>query len=62
MDGFEFIIEILNIKDKSLRHAVTSLISVIVSTLRGIEYMTNGGNDVGVVDKIIKVRILLFRF
>jgi hypothetical protein len=61
MDGFEFIMEILNIKNKSLRHAVTSLISVIVSTLRGIEYMTNGGNDVGVVDKIIKVIFLLFR-
>lgn len=61
MDGFEFIMDILNIKDKSLRHAVTSLISVIVSTLRGIEYMTNGGNDVGVVDKIIKVSIWLFR-
>jgi hypothetical protein len=54
--------EILNIKNKSLRHAVTSLISVIVSTLRGIEYMTNGGNDVGVVDKIIKVNVFLFRF
>lgn len=62
MDGFEFIMEILNIKNKSLRHAVTSLISVIVSTLRGIEYLTNGGNDVGVVDKIIKVRLFLFRF
>jgi hypothetical protein len=54
--------EILNIKNKSLRHAVTSLISVIVSTLRGIEYMTNGGNDVGVVDNIIKVNVFLFRF
>lgn len=47
--------EILNIKNKSLRHAVTSLISVIVSTLRGIEYITNGGSDVTVIDKIIKI-------
>ena len=47
--------EILNIKNKSLRHAVTSLISVIVSTLRGIEYLTNGGTDVSVLDRIIKV-------
>lgn len=47
--------EILNIKNKSLRHAVTSLISVIVSTLRGIEYITNGGSDVVVIDKVIKV-------
>lgn len=54
-DNFDFLIEILNIKNKSLRHAVTSLISVIVSTLRGIEYLTNGGTDVSVLDRIIKV-------
>lgn len=54
-DSFDFIMEILNIKNKSLRHAVTSLISVIVSTLRGIEYITNGGSDVVVIDKVIKV-------
>lgn len=47
--------EILNIKNKSLRHAVTSLISVLVSTLRGIEYITNGGSDAAVVDKVIKI-------
>jgi hypothetical protein len=61
-DNFDFIIEILNIKNKSLRHAVTSLISVIVSTLRGIDYLTNGGTDVSVLDRIIKVGRLLFRF
>jgi hypothetical protein len=54
--------EILNIKNKSLRHAVTSLISVIVSTLRGIEYITNGGSDAAVIDKIIKVKLTLLRF
>lgn len=54
--------EILNIKNKSLRHAVTSLISVIVSTLRGIEYITNGGSDVAVIDKVIKVFHPLLRF
>lgn len=61
-DSFDFIMEILNIKNKSLRHAVTSLISVIVSTLRGIEYITNGGSDVAVIDKVIKVHYKLFRF
>lgn len=61
-DSFDFIMEILNIKNKSLRHAVTSLISVIVSTLRGIEYITNGGSDVAVIDKVIKVLYSLFRF
>jgi len=61
-DSFDFIMEILNIKNKSLRHAVTSLISVIVSTLRGIEYITNGGSDVAVIDKVIKVELILSRF
>lgn len=54
-DGFSFIMEILAIKNKSLRHAVTSLISVIVSTLRGIEYLTAGGSDSAVLDKVIKI-------
>ena len=54
-DSFTFLMDILNIKNKSLRHAVTSLISVIVSTLRGIEYLTAGGTDTSVLDKIIKV-------
>lgn len=56
-DNFNFLMDILNIKNKSLRHAVTSLISVIVSTLRGIEYLTAGGSDTTVLDKIIKVLI-----
>ena len=56
-DGFSFIMEILAIKNKSLRHAVTSLISVIVSTLRGIEYLTAGGSDSAVLDKVIKVKL-----
>ena len=54
--------EILNIKNKSLRHAVTSLISVIVSTLRGIEYLTAGGTDTSVLDKVIKVNLIQYRF
>ena len=54
--------DILNIKNKSLRHAVTSLISVIVSTLRGIEYLTAAGTDTSVLDKVIKVFFFLCRF
>jgi len=61
-DNFNFLMTILNNKNRSLRHAVTSLISVIVSTLRGIEYLTTGGNDTAVLDKIIKVMIDLSRF
>lgn len=61
-DNFSFLMEILNIKNKSLRHAVTSLISVIVSTLRGIEYLTAGGTDTSVLDKVIKVNLIQYRF
>ena len=35
-ENFDFLLKILSIKNKSLRHAVTSLISVIVSTIKGI--------------------------
>ncbi len=41
-------------KNKSLKHAITSLISVIVSTLRGIDYITYGDNDI-VIQKVIKI-------
>lgn len=54
--------DILNFKNKSLRHAVTSLISVIVSTLRGIEYLTAAGTDTSVLDKVIKVFFFCRRF
>ena len=30
----------MNIPNNSLKHAVTSLISVISSTLKGVEYLT----------------------
>jgi hypothetical protein len=41
----------------SLRHAITSLISVISSTLRGVEYLTHGKN-MCIIDKIIEVSFL----
>jgi hypothetical protein len=56
-DSFDFLMAILNEKNKSLKHAITSLISVVVSTLRGIEYITAGGTDTTIVDKIIKVEL-----
>ena len=35
-EKFDFVIEILNIKNKALRHAMTSLVSVICSTMKGV--------------------------
>jgi hypothetical protein len=53
-NSFDMIVEILNYDSNSLKHAITSLISVISSTLKGVEYLTTGSNMV-IVEKIIKV-------
>lgn len=41
-------------KGNSLKHAITSLISVIVSTIKGIEYITYNNNDV-IIKKVINI-------
>jgi len=46
----------LEFNNQSLKHAVTSLVSVVSSTLRGVEYLTSGNKFV-VVEKIVKVMI-----
>jgi len=46
--------KILNIPDNSLKHAVTSLISVVSSTLWGVEYLTSHKNML-VVKSVIKI-------
>jgi hypothetical protein len=43
---FEFIISLLNYENSSMKHAITSLISVISSTYRGVEYLTTKNNMV----------------
>lgn len=54
-ENFDFLVSLLEIKNNSFRHAITSLISVVSSTLRGVEYLTTGNNMV-IVEKVIKVR------
>lgn len=44
----------LDINNHSLKHAITSLISVIASTLRGVEYLTNN-NNMCVLERVIAV-------
>lgn len=39
-EKFDFIISLLDYNNQSLKHAITSLVSVISSTLRGVEYLT----------------------
>ena len=53
-DSFEFLISILDINNNSLKHAITSLISVISSTLRGVEYLISK-NRMVVIDRVVKV-------
>lgn len=44
----------LDFDNQSLKHAITSLVSVVSSTLRGVEYLSYGGKYI-VIEKIIKV-------
>ena len=53
-DSFDFLISILEINNNSLKHAVTSLISVISSTLRGVEYLICK-NKMSIIERVIKV-------
>jgi len=53
-DSFEFLISILDINNNSLKHAITSLISVISSTLRGVEYLISK-NRMVVIERVIKI-------
>lgn len=57
-DNFDFPMGILEINNSSLKHAITSLISVIASTLKGVEYLSHK-NKMQIVEKIIKVKSLI---
>lgn len=49
----KFLLSLLSIDKKSLRHALLALVSVIVSTLKGAEYLTQINMDV--VKKIVDI-------
>lgn len=48
-----FLMELLEIKHNGLRHALLALVSVIVSTLKGVEYLTV--NDKNLVIRVIQI-------
>lgn len=52
--NFNFVEGMLTINNNSLKHAVTSLISVVSSTLRGVEYLTSTQNMV-IISRIIDI-------
>ena len=53
-EKFDFVVSLLDINNPSLKHAITSLVSVISSTLKGVEYLTFNGNTI-IVQKVVKV-------
>lgn len=52
--NFKVILKVLNIEKNSVRHAISSLISVISSTLKGIEYLTTNDNMI-VIEHVISI-------
>ena len=51
---FSIVTKILKIDNSSLKHAITSLISVITSTLKGVEYLTFN-NNMEIIRQIIVI-------
>jgi len=48
-----FVMEVLNLNSHGLKHAICALISVIASTVKGVEYLTQV--NVEIVDKVIEI-------
>lgn len=44
----------MNYDNNSMKHAITSLISVISSTLRGVEYLISFNNPI-IIDNVIRI-------
>ena len=49
----QFVLDLLNIKTYKLRNAVLAIISIIVSTYRGIEYIMCNGTSI--IEKVIEI-------
>ena len=53
----QFLLELLAIEDQSLRHALLSLISIVASTLKGVEYLLV--NDQMIITTLIQIMFRL---
>jgi hypothetical protein len=49
----QFVIDLLDIQNGGLRHAICAMISVIASTARGVDYLTQAG--LSIVEKVIRI-------
>jgi hypothetical protein len=49
----QFVLDLLDIPNGGLRHAICAMISVIASTARGVDYLTQAGLQI--VEKIVRI-------
>ena len=49
----KFVLDLLNIHSYSMKHAILSLISIISSTLKGVEYLNSNGTSI--IEKIMDI-------
>ena len=56
MENFQFLLDLIDNPNAKLRYSLLPLISIICSTLRGVEYITSR-KDLSIVRKVIKVNI-----
>jgi hypothetical protein len=48
-----FVMDLLNINSHGLKHAICALISVIASTIKGVDYLTQ--IDLAITEKVIEI-------
>jgi hypothetical protein len=48
-----FVVDLLEVPSSGLRHAICALISVVASTGKGVEYLTQAG--LHIVEKVVKI-------
>ena len=60
-DRFDFLLSLLENNSPKLRYAIIPLVSIVCSTLRGVEYITTKKN-MAVINRIVKVNLLSYRF
>ena len=48
-----FVMDLLNINSHGLKHAICALISVIASTIKGVDYLTQ--IDLAIAEKVIEI-------
>ena len=60
-ERFDFLLNMLDNPNPQLRYAIVALISIVSSTLRGVEYLIYKNNMV-VINRMIKVLLSKLRF